>query len=215
MAPSQARRAEANVEGLLDAWGYACRPGPRVVSAPGVLETLTEALMAPFVVSLRHHSALGGTASDRKVEPGLLFGVRLYLVARDAGRGSEPFKNYRLDRIVSLRIEPQSFAQDAEFDLQTYAARAFGSYHSDRECGLVRLQFLREAANVARDLQFHPRQKLQENSDGSLVVEFECGGHLELVWHLYQWGDAVEVLEPTTLVRAIAGHRGSDFPALP
>ncbi len=32
--------------------------------------------------------------------------------------------------------------------------------------------------------------------DGSLLVRFEAAGHLEMAWHLYAWGDAVEVVKP-------------------
>lgn len=32
--------------------------------------------------------------------------------------------------------------------------------------------------------------------DDSLLVRFRAGGALEMSWHLYTWGDAVEVIEP-------------------
>jgi len=38
----------------------------------------------------------------------------------------------------------------------------------------------------------------------------------EICWHLYQWGDAVEVLEPEALREMVEGHRRGDFyPVLP
>jgi predicted DNA-binding transcriptional regulator YafY len=36
-----------------------------------------------------------------------------------------------------------------------------------------------------------------------------------MVWHLYQWGDAVEVLEPAGLRAMVAGYQRADFKALP
>ncbi len=37
-----------------------------------------------------------------------------------------------------------------------------------------------------------------------------------MCWHLYQWGDAVEVLEPDDLGEMVEGYRRSDFfPVLP
>jgi hypothetical protein len=36
-----------------------------------------------------------------------------------------------------------------------------------------------------------------------------------MAWHLYQWGDAVEVLAPGGLRAMVEGHRRSDFEALP
>jgi predicted DNA-binding transcriptional regulator YafY len=56
---------------------------------------------------------------------------------------------------------------------------------------------------------------MEEEPDGSLVVRFKASGQLEMCWHLYAWGDKVEVLEPESLKRLVAGYRRSDFPAKP
>jgi predicted DNA-binding transcriptional regulator YafY len=37
-----------------------------------------------------------------------------------------------------------------------------------------------------------------------------------MCWHLYQWGDAVEVLAPEALRRMVEGYRrGKFYPVLP
>jgi predicted DNA-binding transcriptional regulator YafY len=36
-----------------------------------------------------------------------------------------------------------------------------------------------------------------------------------MAWHLYIWGDAVEVLAPEALRRIVEEHRRADFEALP
>ncbi|WP_230279140.1 WYL domain-containing protein [Croceicoccus sp. Ery15] len=61
------------------------------------------------------------------------------------------------------------------------------------------------------------RFKSVENrsKDGSLIVTFDASGHLEMAWHLYAWGDAVEVLEPKSLRDMVHPFRRGDFPALP
>lgn len=216
MPSSQARRAEANVEGLLEALGYASRCGPGIVSAEGVVDVIAEALRGPFVLSFDYRHQLGSAATRRSVEPyGLLLGARRYLVARDAGAEEKPFKHYRVDRIIAPQLEPQSFARDTEFNLEAHAARAFGSFHREAEVERILLRFTPAAANVAREFQFHPDQRLTIEEDGSLLVEFRCSGHLELVWHLYQWGDAVEVLTPPALAADVHGYRRSDFASLP
>ena len=56
---------------------------------------------------------------------------------------------------------------------------------------------------------------MTEEPDGSLIVRFTASGHLEMVWHLYMWGDAVEVLAPESLRVMVDLHRREDFPALP
>lgn len=214
MPSSQARRAEADAEALLEAQGFASRPGPRVVPDLRLLGALTEAMRAPFTVEICYTSA-DGTTSDRLLEPhGLLLGIRRYLVARPVD-GDGGMRRFRLDRIREARITGQSFARDPSFDLAEFSARAFGSFHSDAEFGRVVWRFSPEAAPVACQFVFHPRQEMRDDPDGSLTVRFDASGHLEMAWHLYQWGDQVEALAPEALKDLVAAHRRADFPALP
>lgn len=60
-------------------------------------------------------------------------------------------------------------------------------------------RFSPEAAPDARRFRFHPSQTLEDAPDGSLIVRFRAGGMLEMCWHLFRWGDQVEVLEPEAL----------------
>ncbi|MBL9010311.1 MAG: WYL domain-containing protein, partial [Alphaproteobacteria bacterium] len=43
---------------------------------------------------------------------------------------------------------------------------------------------------------------------------FAAAGHLEMAWHLYMWGDRVEVLAPDALREMVAAHR-PHWPAMP
>lgn len=214
MPASQARRTEADAEALLEAQGFASRPGPRIMLDLRLLGTLTEALRAPFTIEITYKSAEGIT-SERLLEPyGLLLGIRRYLVARPV-RGDGKMRRFRLDRIRAARITGQSFARDPEFDLARFSARAFGSFYSDSEYGPVVWHFSPEAAGVARQFVFHPEQEMIDEPDGSLIVRFTASGHMEMAWHLYQWGDQVDVVAPDVLREIVAAHRRSDFPALP
>ncbi|MFZ9132830.1 MAG: helix-turn-helix transcriptional regulator [Gemmobacter sp.] len=209
-----ARRAEAEAEAALEAHGYASRPGPQVRVEPELMGTIGAALKGPHVLTIVY---AGGRDPDRarRLEPhGLLLGTRRYLVAREAG-GDGRMQHYRLDRITSARLEADSFARDPGFDLSAHAARAFGSYYSDTEYGEVVWRFAPAAAAAAREFLFHPHQEMSAEPDGSLIVRFPASGHLEMAWHLYTWGDAVEVLAPQPLRAMVERHRRGDFPALP
>jgi len=76
-------------------------------------------------------------------------------------------------------------------------------------------KFSPKAASHAARFRFHPGQENEELKDGSLVVRFKACGHLEMCWHLYTWGDQVEILGPRVLADMVAGFRRGDFPALP
>jgi predicted DNA-binding transcriptional regulator YafY len=80
---------------------------------------------------------------------------------------------------------------------------------------LVRWRFTPDAAKEAREFEFHPTQKMTEDPDGSLLVEFTASGWLEMAWHLYKWGDRVDVLAPAALRDMVADHRRGDWPSPP
>jgi predicted DNA-binding transcriptional regulator YafY len=210
-----ARRAEADAEAVLEACGFACRPGPRVPTEPTVLATIAEALKAPNMLTIADAGERDNDARERLLEPyGLLLGTRRYLVAKEA-RGDGRFRHFRLDRVRTARLEPMSFLRDESISLEDNAARAFGSFHAEPEFGQVTWRFSPSASPVAREFVFHPRQEFIDEPDGSLIVRFEASGWLEMAWHLYQWGDRVEVLEPEGLRALVAQYQRTDFPALP
>jgi predicted DNA-binding transcriptional regulator YafY len=215
MPSSQARSTETDAEAILEAQGLACRPGPRAKIAPYILGVIAEGIKAPFSLELTYRGARDKEARTRKVEPyGLLLGTRQYLIARDI-ENERAYRRYRMDRIMSAQITGQSFARDPEFDLDAFAVQAFGSYHSDVEYGRVVWRFAPSAAPVAREFEFHPLQRVTDEPDGSLLVEFTASGWIEMAWHLYQWGDQVEVVAPEELRAMVDGFQRGDLGVLP
>lgn len=215
MPSSHARRAEADAGALLEAQGFACRPGPRIRIAPMILGNIAAGIKAPFSLEMVYKGAKDGTPKPRRVEPyGLLLGTRQYLIARDIDNG-RAYRRFRLDRIVEATITGQSFARDPDFDLDAFAAQAFGSFHADAEFGPAVWRFTPSAAPVAREFEFHPTQQLTEEPDGSLRVEFTASGWIEMVWHLYKWGNQVEVIAPEALRAMVDGFQRGDLGVLP
>jgi predicted DNA-binding transcriptional regulator YafY len=204
MPSSHARRVEA----MLEAYGFASRPGPKVRGAEDLLGTIAQALKGPHLLTITY------SGRARWLEPhGLILGTRRYLVAREVGEAR--MQHFRLDRIANAQLQADSFQRDPGFDLTTHTARAFGSYHDDREYGEVVWRFTPQAAPVAREFTFHPTQEMTDEPEGSVTVRFHASGQLEMAWHLYQWGDQVQVLQPPELAALVALHRRSDFAALP
>lgn len=212
LSPRDALRSEADAEAVLSALGRVARPGPRVAMRPEVTDVLIEALRGPFRMRICYGDEAAG---PRILEPhGLLLGPRSYLVAREVGR-DETLRHFRLDRIVSAECLDESFAIQPGFSLNDHAAQAFGAYRDPAQYGEIVWRFPPEAAARAAEFQFHPDQTAKYQEDGSLIVRFKAAGWLEMAWHLYQWGDKVEVLEPAGLKALVIGHTRSDFPALP
>jgi predicted DNA-binding transcriptional regulator YafY len=132
----------------------------------------------------------------RTVAPyGLMFGRANYLIAAELG-GGEP-RNWRLDRIKQLEALDTPAPAPADFDLDAYANRSFGIYQDTVE--EVVLRVLPHGAPDALGWRFHPTQALEAQPDGSVVVRFRASGMLELAWHLFSWGDKLDILAPAGL----------------
>ncbi len=211
MPKQHARRTETDAEAILEAHGFAFHPRPRFSTDPHILSTIAAALRGPFALSITYNKSSREDFGPRLIEPyGLLVGVQRYLVAKSVGSDGR-LCYFSLNRILSIQLTAQSFNRDPDFNLKDHAALAFGSFHSEKEYGDVVWRFRPEAAKIASEFVFHPNQKLTEQVDGSLLVNFKASGHLEMAWHLYCWGDAVEVLEPEALKTLVQAHRRTDF----
>lgn len=207
-------RLEADHEMLMDAHGLVARPGPRSLVRPQVDAAVSRALKASSRVAFDYASGDEAMPIARTVSPlGILSGPRRYLVALpdDADR----VRIFRLDKIASVEVLAARAARPPDFDLHAFARRGFGAFVRDEEYGEVVWRFAPKAAERARSYSFHPDQVVEDGDDGSVLVRFHACGHLEMAWHLYSWGDQVEVVAPEALRRMVEGHRRSDFAGMP
>lgn len=208
--PSRAR-VEADAEAILTAMGQVTRPGPRVRVEPDILDAIIVSLRGPFRLRVLYNQ----DTATRILEPhGVLLGHRTYLAARDPAKADE-VRNFRIDLIHQAEALDESFALQESFTIADYAAQAFGVWQDPTQFGEVIWRFTSDAAERAAGFRFHPRQILEPQDDGSLIVRFHAAGWLEMAWHLYQWGDKVEVIAPGALREMVNGYRRSDFGAMP
>jgi predicted DNA-binding transcriptional regulator YafY len=214
--PEAGTRLAVDEDALLEALGHAARPGPRPAASSEVDAAISEALKGPFLLKILYRKRKQDKSGARVVAPhGLLLGVRRYLVARDTAKAANaPLQHYRVEEIYSAEALDESFELNPGFSLRRHAEKGFGSYESAAEFGDVVWRFSPEAAPHARRFVFHPTQITEEDTDGSLLVRFKASGHLEMCWHLYQWGTSVEVVQPARLRKMVHGHQRV-FPALP
>jgi len=214
---SQVSRIEPDTDAILEAQGFVARPGPRPRVDEKVALEVAEAIKACRYIEIVYKAYGDTSPKSRELAPyGLLSGLRRYLVAHDPQSSRQgAIKTYRMDAISSVKVLDEYFTRPGDFDLQAFANRAFGLFQRDAEFSTIVWRFKPEAADQARGFLFHPSQTDELQEDGSLIVRFEASGLLEMAWHLYTWGDKVEVIEPAELREMIAGHQRSDFPAMP
>jgi predicted DNA-binding transcriptional regulator YafY len=209
-------RIETDHEALLEAQGLAARPGPSARLASDIASTISIALKASERLRIVYLSRGAARANSRVVEPyGVLIGTRRYLVAKAKSDPNGPMRHYVAENIQSAQLTGEFFERDRNFKIDLHAQKAFGVFQNEAEIDEVIWKFNPEAADHARCFVFHPAQVLEDQPDGSLIVRFRASGHLEMCWHLYMWGNKVEVIAPKALRKMVHRYRRSDFAALP
>ncbi len=206
LQPHIQSRLEPDLEALLEAERLAMRPGPRPKTRLTVLEDLREAIKACRQVEIHHRNRVTRRMGRRVVCPyGFLYGHRHYLVAFDPGVTLRKFRMFSLPNIERVERTDDFFERDPEFSLDAFSRNSFGIFQEDPFDVVWR--FSPKAAHDAAEFEFHPDQETEVEPDGSMIVRFRAGGALEMCWHLYCWGDAVEVLEPAHLAKMCRANR--------
>ena len=197
LKPARRRKLAPDVEALLEAEGFASRPGPRPVIAPQISAAIRQALLTGHRLAFSYRAEGAVAPSWREVVPyGVLYGHRVYLVASFPREPEEPV-NYRLDRISDMQVSEATGTRPHDFNLDAYAARSFGAFQEAPHD--VVLRFTPEVADEIAAFQFHPTQTFIREPDGSTTVRFRAGGLLEMAWHLFTWGNAVQIVGPEEL----------------
>jgi predicted DNA-binding transcriptional regulator YafY len=160
-----------------------------------VLVNLRHALLASKMLRFVYQ---GGSrpGTPRDVAPfGIIFGRMNYLIGADAG--TTKAKHYRLDRIDSLECIDTTASPPADFDLVAFANTAFAYFEGEQED--VVLHVLPGGMEDFKNYRFHPSQTVEPHAQGGALVRFRASGMLELAWHLFTWGNKIEIVEPLSL----------------
>ncbi len=125
-----------------------------------------------------------------------------YLIAHDL-RFRE-YRTFRVDQIQSPYLRSiESFEYPEDFSLSDHIGYSWGVFAND-PVQTVRLKFSPAVALRVKNICYHPSQKISEElADGSLILEYQICGLIELHSWILQWGTQVEVLQPKALRRQV------------
>lgn len=186
------RKIEPDTEILLEAQGFAHRPGPKLNINTDFLEKIKEAILACKKIQIKYTNT-SGKSSTQTIEPyGFLYGNKHYLVAYSDY--AKDYRYYALHKLTDVAILDTYFKRDEMFSLSDFTKDCFGLF-KERPQNIEWL-FDKEVAEDAAKYEFHPSQKMIKNPDGTLTVKFYAGGLQEMDWHLYTWGGHVKVIKP-------------------
>ena len=107
-------------------------------------------------------------------------------------------RTFKLARIKSAVLTKEEYLVPDDFDAERFLQDAFrisvtGEKHQ------VKLRFKPEVAGWVKEKQWHLRQELRDEPDGSLVMEFPASDLREALSWVMSWGSGVTVLEPREL----------------
>lgn len=184
-------RIEPDAEALLEAEGYAFRPGPKIIINVANLKQLRHAIIACHRIRIKYDSE--HNKDWREIFPyGFLYGNKHYLIAWDPSK--RKMCHFNLNKIKEIEVLKSYFKRDPHFSLKEFSEQAFGVYQEKPFD--VEWLFDAEVADSAAQYTFHPKQEVIRNPDGTLTVKFRAGGAREMDWHLYTWGGHVKVIKP-------------------
>lgn len=200
MRSTTLNRLAPDLEALVRAETIAVQAGPRPSADEAVLAEIRQAVLAGRPLGFIY-SRPGAEARSRSVAPcGVMFGRANYLVAAD--RESGRIQTFRLDRMSAVRGEEGMASPPVDFDLQAFASQSFGIYQDEIEDVVLRVSA--EGADEARAWRWHPTQTVEDQPGGGVVVRFRASGMRELAWHLFTWGEQVQVVAPERLKTVMA-----------
>ncbi|WP_425994051.1 helix-turn-helix transcriptional regulator [Caulobacter sp. DWR1-3-2b1] len=189
------RKVAPDVEALVQAETIAVHAGPRPYEDETALAAIRTAIKGLSALAFRYD---GGSTPGRtrEVTPlGILFARSNYLVALE---GDDPRpRSWRLDKMKDLKVLNRPAPPPEDFSLQAFADESFGIYHGAVEDVVLRIH--PDRAEDAMRWRFHSTQTVRPEPDGSVTVAFRAAGMLELAWHLFTWGDGVQIVSPPGL----------------
>jgi predicted DNA-binding transcriptional regulator YafY len=137
---------------------------------------------------------------------------------RRRAAADDAIRFYKLDRVADARVTSRTFTRRDE-PVEELLGDSITLFRSPAAPRRYRIRVDEARARWAREKPFHPRQKVREQADGTVILDIERAWDDEMIPQLLGLGDMVEVLEPADvrerimdeaqkIVDRYAGRRG-------
>jgi predicted DNA-binding transcriptional regulator YafY len=107
------------------------------------------------------------------------------------------FRVFAVERIVAVKATNQRFELREDFNFHAMKNTAFRFVWGEPK--QVHIRFSADQAAYATERVWHVSQKVSEQEDGSVVLQFSVADLSEVKRWLIGWGAGAEVLEPVEL----------------
>lgn len=170
----------------------------------GMLSSLNRAIFEHRVLELVYRRPVRGRET-RIIEPHALIlyqGSLLILATQVGGSTDCSYRQFKLDRILKVRLLDQRFTPPVDYDPRQLFASSIGVWIGG-ETKAFRIRFTVAVAQWVVETPFHGQQIVQELPDGSLEVSIPSAYETEIISRVLSLGENAEILEPQSCRDAI------------
>ncbi|MCA1777822.1 MAG: transcriptional regulator [Xanthomonadaceae bacterium] len=168
-----------------------------------LFEDLLRALFKRFRIRIRYHGRRRDAVSERQISPQRLTAYRDRWYLDSWCHQAEGLRSFAVERIIALESLEQPCTEIGSSELHDHFDQAYGIFSGPAE-HIAEIRFSPEAARWAAEEQWHPRQKVVVEADGSLRLQLPFGSSRELVMDVLRYGSDAEVLAPGFLRDKVA-----------
>jgi len=168
-----------------------------------IIDALRRGMIEQKRCAVQYHSFRSGKKRDYNLDPLRFFenngGLYIFAYITDY----HEIRTLAVERIERLQVTDVSFQYPESFDPEKLLSSAFGIIFD--KPFQAKIRFSREVAPYIRERTWAPNQRITESeADGSLILEMETSGWLDVKRWVMSYGMHAEVLKPQEMRREIA-----------
>jgi predicted DNA-binding transcriptional regulator YafY len=161
------------------------------------LKIVREALLYQYTLSLEYKTGGDGRQSEYVVDPYTLVSYKGGLYLLGFAHNRKAMRTFAVERIRGVVMTRDRFEMPEDFRPEKHFGSAFGIV--EEKAMPVAVKFSSLVAHAVQDRVWHPSQKVEKKSDGSIILKFEAGGVKEIISWVLSYGNNAEILEPAGL----------------
>ena len=166
----------------------------------GLISRLYQAILNSKQLRISYYSYSSNAVSERVIDPYALTYRRRawYLVAFCHERKDTLL--FRTNRIKTLEYTGKIFSRPSDFSLKEYMAKSWQAMRGYKgEKTEVVVKFDPRIAPLIKEVDWHPTQRIENLSDGSILYTVTVSGTKEISFWILSYGQEAEVLSPESL----------------
>jgi len=173
-------------------------------SEPAHFSTIAAALLKRARLWIRHYNRKEDRTTEREISPQRLVHYRDNWYVDAYCHVREDLRSFAVDAIRDVELRDARAKEIPKAELDEHLASGYGIF-AGRKVEWATLKFTPEAARWVSAQSWHPKQRARVEKDGSYVLEIPYAEDRELLMELLKFGADVEVLEPGSLRKRVAG----------